>query len=95
MRKSDYVRDEDVSLLSILQKKLKYEQKLTESNSDEIKKFKNVLMSNTENDAVKSSIRSSVSNIQSREIDIIKSCDQNDNQARKYQEAPARDAGVI
>src|SRR5438045_3219528 len=91
-RRFDYVRNEDVSLLSILQKKLEYEQRLAEICLNEIEKFKDVLMSNTEDDAVKSSIRSSISDIQSEEIDITKSCDQNDNQARKYQEASARDA---
>ena len=84
------MRSEDVSFLSILQKKLKYEQRLTESSSDEIEKSENVSMNNTD-DAVKSSIRESVSNIQSREMNIIKSCDQSDNQVRKYQEASVRD----
>ena len=93
-RKFDYVRDENVLLLSILQKKLEYERRLAEICSDEIEKSEDVLMSNTEDDAVKSSIRSSTSDIQSREIDIIKSYDQSDNQARKYQEASVRDAEV-
>ena len=89
------MRDEDVSLLSILQKKLEYEQRLAETCSDEIEKLKDVLMSNTEDDTVKSSIRSSVSDIQSREIDITKSCDQDDNQAKEYQEVSVRDAEMI
>ena len=90
-RKSDYVRDENISLLSILQKKLEYEQRLAETCSDEIEKPKDVLMNNTEDDTVKSSVRSSTSDIQSRGIDVIKSCDQSDNQAREYQEASVRD----
>ena len=88
------MRNEDVSLLSTLQKKLEYEQKLAETCSDEIEKLKDVLMNNTEDDTVKSSIRSSTSDIQSRGVDITKSCDQGDNQAREYQEAPARDTEV-
>ena len=89
------MRGEDVLLLSILQKKLEYEQRLAKTCPDEIEKFKDVLMSNTEDDTVKSSIRSSISDIQSREIDVTESCNQNDNQARKYQEVSVRNAEMI
>ena len=95
LRKSDYVKDEDVFFLSTLQKKLEYEQRLAEICLNEIEKLKDVLMSNTEDDTVKSSIRSSISDIQSGEIDITKSCDQSDNQVREYQEASVRDTEVI
>ena len=89
------MRNEDVSLLSTLQKKLEYEQKLAETCSDEIEKLKDVLMNNTEDDTVKSSIRSSASDVQSREVDVTESCDQSDNQAREYQEASVRDTEMI
>ena len=95
LRKSDYVKDEDVFFLSTLQKKLEYEQRLAEICLNEIEKSEDVLMNNTEDDAMKSSIRSSASDIQSEKIDITESCDQNDNQARRYQEASVRNAEMI
>jgi len=73
-RRSDYVRDESISLLPILQKKLKYKRRLAESISEEMNDSENVLMSNiNEKNTVKSSAKNSISDIQSRKIDIMKS----------------------
>ena len=89
------MKDESISLLSILQRKLKYERRLAESTSEEINNSENVLMSNiNEKNIIKSDAKSSISDIQSKEIDITESQIQHDERAWKYQRATARDAEI-
>ncbi len=94
-RRPDYVRKEDIPLLLIMQKKLKYEQRLAESNPHEFEKSEDVTMTDSRDEAVKSSQEEPTSDVQSREVDVAGSQTQGNKRAREHQEATATDAVVI
>ena len=90
-RKSDYIRNDDTLFLSILQRKLKYERRLAEDNSHEMKKSENILMKNI----IKNNSRSSISDDQSRKIVLTESHDHDEKEAWEYQETSVTDTKVI